>query len=322
MMDSCSVIIRSYNEEKHIGRLLVGIMEQGLKDVEIILVDSGSTDATVSIASQFPAKIVNIDPKDFSFGRALNLGCATATKDILVMASAHVYPVRHDWLAQMLQPFDDQKVGLVYGMQRGGSTTRYSEHQVFAQWFPEDSVKRQNHPFCNNANAAVRRGLWVEMRYDEELTGLEDLDWAQRLLKKGYSLSYNAKAKIVHLHDETPVNIYNRYRREAIAHKVIFDDQKMSIWEFFRFATANIFSDYYHAIHDRCFLTNFFDIPMFRVMQFWGAYRGFKMQGSTSRALKQIFYYPRRLDHRTNDESGVDGDKIEYDRRIVEYLND
>ena len=69
-------------------------------------------------------------------------------------------------------------------------------------------------------------------RFNTELTGLEDLDWAKRLLKKGYSLSYNAKAKIVHIHDEAPVNIYKRYRREAIAHKETFADQIMSIWKF------------------------------------------------------------------------------------------
>ena len=47
---NCSIVIRAYNEEKHIGRLLEGIQHQTIKDVEIILVDSGSTDSTVSIA--------------------------------------------------------------------------------------------------------------------------------------------------------------------------------------------------------------------------------------------------------------------------------
>ena len=47
---NCSIVIRAYNEEKHIGRLLEGIRQQTLKDVEIILVNSGSTDQTVSIA--------------------------------------------------------------------------------------------------------------------------------------------------------------------------------------------------------------------------------------------------------------------------------
>lgn len=64
----CSIIIRCYNEEQHIGRLLSGIMSQTIKDIEIILVDSGSTDSTLSIASRFPVKVLHISPQDFSFG--------------------------------------------------------------------------------------------------------------------------------------------------------------------------------------------------------------------------------------------------------------
>ncbi|WP_318286205.1 glycosyltransferase family 2 protein [Limnospira fusiformis] len=91
-MVKCSLVIRCYNEEQHIGRLLSGITQQTLTDREIIIVDSGSTDATVSIASRYPVKIVSIRPEDFSFGRALNLGCRADSGDIIVIASAHVYP--------------------------------------------------------------------------------------------------------------------------------------------------------------------------------------------------------------------------------------
>ena len=60
--NACSIVIRAYNEEKHIGRLLEGLRHQTLKDVEVILVDSGSTDSTVSIAESYGAKIVHIRP--------------------------------------------------------------------------------------------------------------------------------------------------------------------------------------------------------------------------------------------------------------------
>jgi len=52
-----SIIIRAYNEEKHIGRLLRGIQEQDLHDVQVILVDSGSTDGTRDVARAYPVEI-------------------------------------------------------------------------------------------------------------------------------------------------------------------------------------------------------------------------------------------------------------------------
>lgn len=105
----CSIIIRAFNEDHQIGRLLYVISKQVLPNgvtYEVILVDSGSTDATVAIAKSMGAKIVSIKKEEFSFGRALNVGCKAAKGDILLFASAHVYPVYTDWLEQMLKPFD------------------------------------------------------------------------------------------------------------------------------------------------------------------------------------------------------------------------
>ena len=70
----CSIVIRCYNEAAHIGKLLYGILQQTESHIEIIVVDSGSTDGTLRIAKQYPVKIVEIKPEDFSFGRSLNAG--------------------------------------------------------------------------------------------------------------------------------------------------------------------------------------------------------------------------------------------------------
>jgi rhamnosyltransferase len=63
----CSLVIRAYNEEELIGRLLEGISHQTVRDVEVILVDSGSTDATAPIAAHYGAKIGHIRPNDHIF---------------------------------------------------------------------------------------------------------------------------------------------------------------------------------------------------------------------------------------------------------------
>jgi len=292
-MTLCSIIIRAYNEEEHIGRLLSGILQQTIQDIEIILVDSGSTDATVAIASRYPIKLVTIKPEAFSFGRSLNLGCQAATGQYLVIASAHVYPVYQDWLQQLLTPFCKPDIALVYGKQRGMETTQYSEHQIFAQWFPEQANYQQNHPFCNNANAAIRRQLWKQFPYDESLTGLEDLAWAKQVMAAGYTIAYVAGAEIIHIHQEKPSQTYNRYRREAMAFKKIFPHEQFRLREFLRLLSGNVLSDYYHAWQDKVLMRNWLSIPRFRLMQFWGTYQGFA-HGAVSSQLQQTFYYPRQ----------------------------
>jgi rhamnosyltransferase len=70
MIGNCCIVIRAYNEEKHIWRLLEGIRHQTVKDVEIILVDSGSADSTVSVAESLGARIVRMPSAEFTFGQS------------------------------------------------------------------------------------------------------------------------------------------------------------------------------------------------------------------------------------------------------------
>lgn len=307
------MVIRCFNEEEHIGRLLSGLTRQQRPPDQIVIVDSGSTDATLAIASRYPVDVEHIEPEQFSFGRSLNIGCRAATGDIIVIASAHVWPVYDSWLTELTAPFDDPQTALAYGRQLGNERTKYSEKRVMARWFPPASIPHQDHAFCNNANAAIRRSVWESQPYDEELTGLEDLDWAKKALEKGCRIAYVATAPVVHAHDESWSQLVNRYRREAIAHKRIYHEQGMSAFDAARLAIGNILSDYVHAARDGVFLGNLSAIPAFRAAQFWGTYRGFNHRGDASARLKRHFYYPHGWRRSREDAQQPDARPINYD---------
>ena len=312
-MYRCSIVIRACNEEKNIGRLLRGISEQTVRDYEIIVVDSGSTDDTLRVANQHPVKVLQVSRNEFSFGRSLNIGCAAARGEFVVATSAHVYPIYSNWLEELLTPLLEPHVALAYGKQRGADSTKYSEHQVFAKWFPEHSNFEQKHPFCNNANAAIRRCVWENLPYDETLTGLEDLDWANRAMRLGYGIAYAADAVVAHRHDETPLRTYNRYRREALAYKRIFPEEQFRFNDFIRLSLLNVASDYYHAMSDRALAANLLSIPLFRLMQFWGTYRGSLQTTFLDNRLRRTFYYPRRMNRsKTSAHSTANGKRIDY----------
>ncbi|MEJ2759318.1 MAG: glycosyltransferase family 2 protein [Anaerolineales bacterium] len=286
----CSVVVRAYNESKNIGRLFTGIQQQTMEGVETILVDSGSTDDTVAIAEQFGVKVVHISPEEFTFGRSLNRGIQAAKGAFIVNISAHCYPVYPDWLEQLLSPFAVPKVAVSYGKQRGGKTNQYSEHQWFRQYFPDVSTLRQGHPYTHNANAAIRRALWEQTPYNEHVTGLEDLAWSSWAFEQGYGISYVAEAEIIHLHDETPKQVYNRYRREAVAMKQILPVSRFTIWRFLRMTSSHIFSDILQARREQILRKHFASILWFRVMQYWGTYRGYHYSGKVNARLHQQFY--------------------------------
>ena len=309
----CSLVIRAYNEEKQIGRLLEGITYQTIQDVEVVLVDSGSTDGTAAIAAAFGARIVRIPSAEFTFGRSLNFGVRAATRDLIVIASAHIYPVYPDWLESLLSPFEDEKVALTYGKQRGPKKARFSERQVYHQWFPEVSKMQQETAFCNNANAAIRKSLWEQNPYDESLTGLEDLAWAKWAQEQGHAIAYVADAEVIHVHDETPRGVFNRYRREAMAFRQIHPEAHFSFYDFLRLTAMNILSDLWHAARERVLWKNIASIFWFRFMQFHGTRLGHRETSLVTPQLRETFYYAR--ERKSKDGTKRDVEPIRYNEK-------
>jgi glycosyltransferase involved in cell wall biosynthesis len=263
-----SLVVRAFNEEHHIGQLLEGVRRQTIPEVEVILVDSGSTDSTAAIAVQHGATVVQIPPEEFTFERSLNLGLDAATCDLVAVASANVYPVYPDWLERLLGPFADPQVALTYGKQRGDNNSKFSERQVFSRWYQQESAPRQSHPICNNANAALRGSVWKIHPYDETQTGLEDLAWPKRAFELDYTIAYVAEAEVIHVHSETPRIVLNRYRREAMAFKCINPEAHFSLYDFIRMTSANITSDLWHAARQRVFWRSAPGIFWFRQLNF------------------------------------------------------
>jgi glycosyltransferase involved in cell wall biosynthesis len=293
MSPVCSIVIRAFNEENHISRLLDGISHQSVKDVQVILVDSGSTDRTAQIAKERGVEIVGIAPKEFTFGRSLNKGIARAEGPIIVVASAHVYPVYPDWLEKLIDLLKDPAIALVYGKQRGSESSHFSERQIFLHWYGETTQNPQDHPFCNNANAAIRKDLWEQHQYDEKLPGLEDLEWAKWAIDNHHRIAYCAEAEIIHVHGESSKGIQNRYMREGMAFKQIYPHERFSLGDLVRLFVTNSASDLKESIRQKNFFKEMFNILRFRWFQFYGTYIGYQRSGPLTWRLKQSFYYPR-----------------------------
>jgi rhamnosyltransferase len=287
-----SVIIRCFNEIAHLPKLFEELKRQTFRDFEVVVVDSGSDDGTLEFLADQDILLEHIAKERFSFGRSLNIGCAAARGEFLVYISAHCYPEHENWLENILKGFEDRRVASVYGRQRGIEESHFSERQIFRRWFPDKSVSRQEHPFSNNANCAVRRALWEEFPYDEGLTGLEDVAWAQQVMRNGWWISYRADAGVIHVHNETPSQIRNRYQREAITFQKVFPNEHFNLWDFARLTTRNILKDWRAAAREGSLYRNIWAIVRFRISQFAGTYQGFHTRRAPSSDLKQRFYYP------------------------------
>ncbi len=289
-----SIVIRTLNEAKHLDDLLSSIEKQDAAGIEteVVLVDSGSSDRTLQIAESHGCKIVHITRDQFSFGRSLNMGCEAASGEILVMISGHCVPTDRLWLHTLCQPLIHDTAGYAYGRQMGGPNSRYSECRIFAKYFPEESRIPQDGFYCNNANSAVKRSIWEKYRFDEELTGLEDMRLAKRVVDDGGKVAYVAEACVYHHHEENWRNVKRRFEREAIALQKIMPQVHIHLFDLVRYVFSSIWRDFKRARKERKFAEKAVEIVQYRFCQYWGSYVGHNDHRKLSNAQKEEYFYP------------------------------
>ncbi len=246
-----SIIIRTLNEAEFLPDLFHMIQKQSYQNFETIVVDSGSLDGTQEIAKKNSDMLLTIDKNDFTFGFAINYGIRHAKGDLACIVSAHTRPTDENWLSELVNAFDDggipNGIALSYGKQVGHDDSNFSEAMDFTRTFGNHEIYQSNtNYFCNNANAMIRKDLWQSHPFNEQLTGLEDIEWSKYWMDKGYRVVYKPNACIEHIHNENGAQIRNRFWRESIAARSI---GVLSVIKIFRDIPIQIglfFKDVFH----------------------------------------------------------------------------
>jgi rhamnosyltransferase len=196
-----SIIIRTKNEARFIGATLKRIFEQATTlNYEVIIVDSGSTDDTLAIVQQYPARLFKIAPCKFTYGYALNYGARLTKSDYIVNLSAHCVPTDSCWLDQLVIPLlSNQALAATYGKQvpiRG--------HNPFEERATLDAFGIQSNgqikAIFSNANCAIKRNVWEAHPFDEKAPFAEDFIWATQVSSDDRRIQYVEEAAVFHSH--------------------------------------------------------------------------------------------------------------------------
>ncbi|MFL5828101.1 MAG: glycosyltransferase family 2 protein [Thermoleophilaceae bacterium] len=206
------VVIRAKDEAASIGRVLEILGTQTVaRELEVVVVDSGSSDATVDIARSAGARVIEIPANTFTFGGALNTGLEGIEAPAGIALSAHSFPHDERWAERMLEALEDESVACACGYDSApdGSalTERLVQDRELAREFPL-------YGYSNNAGA-LRSELWRERGFRADMPGTEDKEWAWHWLERGRRTIVDPALAVEHDHEhEPPLYHLKRARRE------------------------------------------------------------------------------------------------------------
>ena len=220
MSETASVIVRCKDEERTIERTLASLRAQTVEP-EIIVVDSGSRDRSLEIARRYCDKLIRIQPGDFSYGRALNIGARSASAPIHFALSAHCSAERYDWVERSLAHYERPDVAGTNGIQTLADDTLVEEP------FVQDSTYLRMYPWWGFSNHASswRADIWESYPFNEALDYAEDREWAKRVLESGYVLVFDPELwiDVSHIWRNGVRNFYTRQRRARASMDTFLD---------------------------------------------------------------------------------------------------
>ncbi len=206
-----SIIIPAYNEEENIGQCLQSLLVQSYQPLEIIVIDDGSTDKTLSIIKEYSVKFLQQNHKGPA--KARNLGAKNAKGKILVFADSDM-TFDKDFVHDLVNP-------IIKGEHRG----TFSKEEYISNWdnnwsrcwninmnFPKQKMIPDDYPDEGMDFRAILKSEF------EKINGFDDTGYTDTwsLQKKlGYKPHAIVGAKYFHVNPDNLPEVFMQSRWSA-----------------------------------------------------------------------------------------------------------
>jgi glycosyltransferase involved in cell wall biosynthesis len=196
-----TALIRTYNSERTLPRCLRSLEAQSHSPEHVVVVDSGSTDDTLSIARSHGAETVHY-PSDeaFNYSRAINVGMKRVDTEYTLIVSSHVSlpdPATLQILTGLLREDDRRCAASIRGMADSAEEAKTGD----LQWetvTADNFVSRYGGIAISNSCNLIPTVLWHQNAFDEDIPRCEDQKWLQCYLDRGRTAVRLTRPQIVY----------------------------------------------------------------------------------------------------------------------------
>jgi len=261
MVAGVSLVVPTRNAGAELREILPAMLDQDLPvPLEVLVIDSGSTDGTVELVRRSPARLLEIPPDEFDHGLTRALGVREAGGEVVCFATQDARPFDRLWLRSLVECFDDPVVAGAYSCQlprpdanplirerlkrwaAGAAERRVQRLADPAELERLQPLERLERVAFDNVSSAVRRSVALRIPFRQCRFG-EDLDWAFRVIRAGHAIVFEPRSKVVHSHNRS---MWYEFKRVFLDHAHLHDLLGVHTVPTFRSAAACTVS----AFHD------------------------------------------------------------------------
>ena len=221
-----SIIILTKNAGDNFEKLLNKIYSQSFKDFEIIVIDSGSSDFTVSIAKNYGCSVHEIKPGEFHHGKTRNYGAQLSKGDYIVYITQDALPLNSEWLSNLVSNCSKENVAAVYSRQIAYPDSNPMEKFFYSYFYSEekqiatknevkDPLKYWMEYVSSDVSSCYKKNIWEKIKFRKDVDFAEDKDFSIRALKLGYKVIYEPKSVVYHSHDYNLISNFKRRYKEG-----------------------------------------------------------------------------------------------------------
>lgn len=231
---SVSIVIPAKNGRPLVAGCLEGVMAQEYDgDVEVLVIDSGSTDGSLEDYARFPdVRVHHIHPAAFDHGDTRNLGAGMTSGEAIVFLVQDAEPVGPHWLRDLVSNLEDPQVGGAFSrilprpdagplVKRGcegdlcyGTERVEARMSSRAEWDALDPHALRVLCNFNDVSSVVRRSLWERMPLVRGMFG-EDIRFARSALEAGWTIVFDPRSEVLHSHEYEAKTVFARTKVDA-----------------------------------------------------------------------------------------------------------
>ena len=218
--EKISVIIPARNEESEIRNAIDSVFKNKYENVEIVVVNDGSTDKTAEIVEDYMKKHENITLVNFKEGHsaafARNRGAEKAKGEILVFLDADT-PFSNNFLKEINQDFKNHEIDGI-GNDKQNTSTNFLSKLLCLLAYRSPLLAKMKKGAIVEKNVSfnvfvIRKKAFLELgKFNEKIFYYEDTELTERFFEKGYKAIWNPDIIFYSAQPDTLKDFYRQYK--------------------------------------------------------------------------------------------------------------